>query len=78
MLTEQEIFKFAMSMRESNSVQFAVGCNYGAKWANDQNAAEIAELVHALREIDEQLGDKQTLALTRILKDIVTNALKKY
>lgn len=36
------------------------------------------ELVQTLREIDEQLGDKQTLALTRILKDIVTNALKKY
>lgn len=51
MLTEQQIFQFATSFRATHETAFVTGVQYGVKWANEQNAAEIAELVDALREI---------------------------
>lgn len=81
LLTNDEIAKLAFTHEPSQDDigYFARGWfAAGAIEANIRAKAEIAELVKALREIDDQLGDKQSLALTRILKDIVTYALKKY
>ena len=50
-LTEQEILKFALSQISANGDRFSTGVQYGAKWANEQNAAEIAELREGLQAL---------------------------
>lgn len=59
MLTEQQIFQFATSFRATHETAFVTGVQYGAKWANEQNAAEIDALQAQQTGIRELVNEQR-------------------
>lgn len=84
MLTQQQIENEAASLYKYSNYAYEQQAAFeeGAEWANEQNAAEIAELVEALRESALQikyLQDKfqETGSGNAVLANILA-LLKKY
>lgn len=42
MLTTDQTLQFALALRNEQGDRFSAGAQYGAEWANEQNAAELA------------------------------------